>query len=116
MNIEEVRDYALSMNEQVTEILFADKWLSWRICGKWFLLTELDTPEPWVAVKLEPEAGERLRELYEGVRPAYHMNKRHWSDLVLSQLDNSFVREQIKASYNVVVSKLPKKYGISTKE
>ena len=31
MNIEEVRDYALSMNEQVTELLFADRWLSWRI-------------------------------------------------------------------------------------
>ena len=28
MNIEEVREYALSMNEQVTELLFADKWLS----------------------------------------------------------------------------------------
>ena len=27
MNIEEVREYALSMNEQVTELLFADKWL-----------------------------------------------------------------------------------------
>ena len=34
MNIEEAREYALSMNEQVTELLFADKWLSWRICGK----------------------------------------------------------------------------------
>lgn len=29
MNIEEVRDYALSMDDQVTERLFADKWLSW---------------------------------------------------------------------------------------
>ena len=103
MNIEEVRDYALSMNEQVTERLFADKWLSWRICGKWFLLTELDT-------------GERLREQYEGVRPAYHMNKKHWSDLILERLDDSFVKEQIKASYNLVVSKLPKRYGISIKE
>ena len=83
MNIEEVRDYALSMNEQVTELLFADRWLSWRICGKWFLLTELDTPEPWVAVKLRPEVG-----------------------------DDDFIREQIKASYDLVVSKLPKKFGI----
>lgn len=116
MNIEEVRDYALSMDDQVTERLFADKWLSWRICGKWFLLTELDTPEPWVAVKLEPEAGERLREQYEGVRPAYHMNKKHWTDLILERLDDSFVEEQIKASYNLVVSKLPKKYGIKIKE
>lgn len=69
-----------------------------------------------VAVKLEPEAGERLREQYEGVRPAYHMNKKHWSDLILERLDDSFVKEQIKASYNLVVSKLPKKYGIKIKE
>ena len=112
MNIEEVREYSLSLNEQVTERLFADKWLSWRICDKWFLLMELDTPEPWVAVKLKPEDGEKLREQYEGVRPAYHMNKRHWSDLVLDKLDDDFVKHQIKASYDLVVSKLPKKYGI----
>ena len=112
MNIEEVRNYALSMNEQVTERLFADQWLSWRIGGKWFLLTELDVPEPWVCVKLEPEVGERLREQYEGVRPAYHMNKKHWSDLSLDLLDDEFIMEQIKASYDLVVSKLPKKLGI----
>ena len=73
---------------------------------------ELDTPEPWVAVKLKPEDGEKLREQYEGVRPAYHMNKRHWSDLVLDKLDDEFVKQQIKASYDLVVSKLPKKHGI----
>lgn len=112
MNIEEVREYALSMNEQVTERLFADQWLSWRIGGKWFLLTELDVPDPWVCVKLEPEVGERLREQYEGVRPAYHMNKKHWSDLSLELLDDDFVKQQIKASYDLVVSKLPKKLGI----
>ena len=69
-----------------------------------------------MAVKLEPEAGERLREQYEGVRPAYNLNKKHWSDLILERLDDSFVKEQIKASYNLVVSKLPKKYGIKIKE
>ena len=63
-------------------------------------------------MKLRPEVGERLREQYEGVRPAYHMNKRHWSNLSLDMLDDDFIREQIKASYDLVVSKLPKKYGI----
>ena len=43
---------------------------------------------------------------------ALSMNKKHWSDLILERLDDSFVKEQIKASYNLVVSKLPKKYGI----
>lgn len=109
MNIEDVRDYALSMSEHVTDNLFADQWLSWRIGGKWFLLTQLDAPQPRVTVKLDPEVSETLREHYEGVRPAYHMNKRHWSDLVLGLLGDDFVREHIKASYDLVVSKLPKK-------
>ena len=36
------------------------------------------------------------------------MNKKHWSDHYLNELDESFVKEQILASYQLVVSKLPK--------
>ncbi len=38
MNIEQVREFALGINPQVTEELFAENWISWRIFGKWFLL------------------------------------------------------------------------------
>ena len=109
MNIEEVREYALSLNEQVTEDLFVKSWISWRIAGKWFLLTNLDVPEPHVAVKMQPDVAIELRERYEGVGPAIHMNKKNWSELYLNQLNDDFVKQQIKASYDLVVSKLPKK-------
>lgn len=112
MNVESVRDFALSLNEQVTEELFAEEWISWCICGKWFLLMQLNAPEPRVAVKLPPEVGEEFREYNKGVCPAYHMNKTHWNDLYLNKLDENFVKEQITVSYNLVVSKLPKKYGL----
>lgn len=112
MNVEEVRAYALSLSRQVTEDLFADEWISFRIGGKWFLLMQLDAPEPRVAVKLPPEIGLALREQYSGVQPAYHMNKHHWNDLYLNRLLDSFVKEQIKASYNLVVGKLPKRMGL----
>ena len=65
MNLEDVREYALSLNNQVTEELFAEQWISWRIAGKWFLLMQLDAPEPRVAVKLPPDVGAALREQYE---------------------------------------------------
>lgn len=112
MDIEQVREFALSLSPQVTEELFAEQWLSWRIGGKWFLLMQLDAPEPRVAVKLLPDVSAELRDRYDGVRPAYHMNKTHWSDLYLNLLDESLVKEQIRASYELVVSKLPKKLGI----
>ena len=112
MNIEEIRNYALSLNNNVTEDLFAEQWISWRIAGKWFLLVQLDAPEPRIAVKLPPAVGTALRERYDGVRPAYHMNKTHWSDLYLNLLDDDFVKEQINASFQLVASKLPKKLAV----
>ncbi len=112
MDIESVREYALSLHPQVTEELFAEDWVSWRIAGKWFMLMQLNAPEPRVAVKLPPEVAADLREHFDGVRPAYHMNKTHWSDLYLDLLEGDFVKEQIRNSYQLVVSKLPKKLGI----
>lgn len=99
----------MSIDERVTEDLFAEQWISWRIAGKWFLLMQLDAPEPRVAVKLPPAMNISLREQYDGVRPAYHMNKTHWSDLYLDLLDETFIKEQISTSFQLVRSKLPKK-------
>ena len=111
MNIEEVRIFALSLNSNVTEELFADEWVSFRIGGKWFMLMQLDAPEPRVAVKLLPNVAEELREQYDGVRPAYHMNKKHWNDLYLNELNDSFIKNLITESFNLVYKKLPKSFG-----
>lgn len=109
MNIEEVREFALGLDAKVTEDMFADQWISWRIGGKWFMLMQLDAPEPRVAVKLPPEVAATLREQHSGIRPAYHMNKTHWSDLYLNELDDATVGQLIRDSYNLVKSRLPKK-------
>lgn len=108
MDIEQIREFALGLNAQVTEELFAEEWISWRIAGKWFLLMQFDAPEPRVAVKLLPERGLVLREHYDAVQPAYHMNKRHWSDLYIERLDENFIKELITESYQLVLSRLPK--------
>lgn len=110
MNVEEVREFALSLSSAVTEELFAENWVVWRIGGKWFLLMQLDAPEPRIAVKLPPETGAEYRALYDGVLPAYHMNKTHWNDLYLNRLPTDFVKEQISVSYHLVLSFLPKRF------
>uniref|UniRef100_A0AB33IWQ6 MmcQ/YjbR family DNA-binding protein n=2 Tax=unclassified Prevotella TaxID=2638335 RepID=A0AB33IWQ6_9BACT len=108
MNIEEARSLALQ-HKGVTEELFAERWISFRIEGKWFMLIELDTPEPRIAVKLKPEHGQELREQYDGVRPAYHMNKKHWNDIYLDLVPSQLVIDCIAESYQLVVQSLPKK-------
>ena len=105
MNIEQAREYALSLDAKVEEVLFAGQWVSWRVGGKWFMLMQLDAPEPRVAVKLPPEMGEELRERHAGIRPAYHMNKKHWNDLYLNELDDELVRELINESYKLIILK-----------
>lgn len=109
MDIENARLFALGLG-QATEKLFAGHWVSFCIAGKWFMLMQLDAPEPRIAVKLPPDMGEQLREQYNGVKPAYHMNKRHWNDLYLnSDLTDDTVRELIRTAFETVVAKLPKK-------
>lgn len=110
MNIEEIRTFALSLHPEVTEDLFTETALSIRIHGKWFVLIRLETDEPNIAVNMQPEIARELRERYDAIRPAYHMNKEHWSDLFVERLDDHVIKQLIRQSYTNIVQKLPKKY------
>ena len=110
MNIEEIRTFALSLHPEVTEDLFIETALSIRIHGKWFVLIRLETDEPNIAVNMQPDVARELRERYDAIRPAYHMNKAHWSDLYIEQLDDHVIKQLIRQSYTNIVQKLPKKY------
>ena len=99
MNIEEIRTFALSLHPEVTV----------RMC-EWFVLIRLETDEPNIAVNMQPDVARELRERYDAIRPAYHMNKEHWSDLYIEQLDDHVIKQLIRQSYTNIVQKLPKKY------
>ncbi len=116
MEFDEARAFALSLSPTVTEDLFAEDWISFRIAGKWFMLMQLDTPEPRVAVKLDPERGSDLRDHYDGIQPAYHMNKQHWNDIYLNDVPTELVEELIREAYQLVRNKLPKKVKAELEE
>lgn len=107
MNIEQARLFALSLPE-TTEDLFDEQIVSFRICGKWFMLMHLWSVEARVAVKLNPDRGIEMRDQYDAVRPAWHMNKRHWNDLFLESLPIDVAQSLIRESFCEVVSKLPR--------
>ena len=64
--------------------------------------------EPRLALKLSPERNIELREQFSAVTPAWHWNKKHWSDIYYEQLEDTLVQEWIRESYLLVASKLPK--------
>lgn len=105
MSIEEAGRYALSLGELVTADQFTRSWFCWRVAGKWFMLTDLDIPEPQVSLKLPPELASELMEQYDSISPAVHMNKPGWYEVYLDYLDASLVKELIRTSYDLVKEK-----------
>ena len=114
MNIEEVRSYALSLPGVTEDQPFGEDNVTFRVEGKIFLCLWLGREGqdwkggPRFACKLPPDRNETLRLQYEAVTPAFHWNKKHWSDVYYEQLATPLVRDWIKESHDLVVSKLPK--------
>lgn len=115
MNIEHVREYTLSINGVTEDQPFGDDILTFRLEGKIFVCLwlgggkhDMKDGQPRLALKLTPERNEELRDHYSAILPAWHWNKKHWSDVYYEQLDDVLVESLIKESYLLVVSKLPK--------
>ena len=115
MNIEQVRDYALSLKGVTEDQPFGDDNITFRIEGKIFMclwlgdnILESESYQPRFAIKLSPERNEELRAQNTAVTPAWHWNKKHWSDIFYSSLPDELVMAWIQESYLLVVAKLPK--------
>lgn len=109
MDIEEVREYCLSLPMTSEDSAFGDDILLFRVYEKIFLCMPLDGND-YIALKCDPDYAVELREKHSEITPAYHWNKKYWNQLNLnSKLDTAFIKTLIRHSYAQVVSKLPKK-------
>lgn len=108
MDLERLREYALSRPGKVTEDFpFDDEVLVIRIFGKIFLLTNVNGVPLTVNLKCSPERALELRERYSEIQPGFHMNKKMWNTVDLSgRLPERLVMELIDHSYDEVVKKL----------
>jgi len=110
MNIEELREYCLSQKATEECFPFDEETLVFKVMGKAFLLTGIESKPLQFNVKCDPEKTIALREKYSCVLPGYHMNKKHWNTVVC---DNSvpvkLYKEWIKHSYEMVVTGLSRK-------
>lgn len=60
-------------------------------------------------LKCPPEQAEELRGRYEGVRPGWHMNKRHWNSVYFdSDVPEEEICRQVRLAYDTVVASLPR--------
>ncbi|MFD3555453.1 MmcQ/YjbR family DNA-binding protein [Streptomyces goshikiensis] len=108
MTPEQLRAFCLGFNEAVEEFPFTPQTSVFKVLGKVFALSALEAEPLKVNLKCEPELAVRLREEHAAIVPGYHMNKRHWNTVTVSELPDALVRELVEDSYDLVVAGLPR--------
>ena len=109
MNIEAFRELCLSKPGTTEETPFGPDTLVFKVMGKMFALTDLNTFES-VNLKCDPERAVMLREEHEGIMPGYHMSKVHWNTVLTDgSVKDALIRELLDHSYALVLASLPKK-------
>ncbi|MBQ0147392.1 MAG: MmcQ/YjbR family DNA-binding protein [Flavobacteriaceae bacterium] len=108
MNIEELREFCLSLPFVEEKFPFDQTTLVFYIAGKMFCLTDIREFNR-VNVKCDPSNAIDFRENYQAVLPGYHMNKKHWNTIIINQdAKDALIYQWIKDSYNLVILTLPK--------
>jgi predicted DNA-binding protein (MmcQ/YjbR family) len=109
MNLEEFREYCLSLKGATEDLPFGPDTLVFRVMNKMFAITGINSIPLMATMKCDPERAIELREQYESIIPGYHTNKKMWNSVYLeSELSDKLIRELVEHSYNEVVKGLKK--------
>lgn len=116
MDIEQIREYCLSLPMTTEDMAFGEDCLLIRVCGKIFVCIGL-AGEDYFVLKADPEYTLDLRGHYTEIKPAWHWNKKYWSQVSLcGNLRADFIQSLIRHSYAEVVKKLPKYVRVANPE
>lgn len=116
MNIEEFRSYCLSFKGVHEKMPFGKatsqydrNLLVFYVCDKWFCFVNIDMFD-FCDLKCPQQQIAELEERYNGIRPAYHMNKQHWISVCFnSDVPDQKIRELVQQSYMTVRESLTQK-------
>ncbi len=109
LNIEELFDFCLSIKGAEATTPFDDVTVVMKVMGKMFALIPTDAERFSISLKCNPEEAARLREKYECVEGAHHMNKTYWNTIYLDgEMPDRELKEWILHSVDEVIKKLPR--------
>lgn len=115
MNIEELRDYCLSMDGVTEKTPFGkfaqryDSILVFYILDHMFCMSDMDDFTS-VTVKASPQTIEQLKMTRSSVGSHRNMSERHWIQLNLyGDISDSEIYELVSQSYEIVKAKYTKK-------
>ena len=60
--------------------------------------------DEYLNVKTNPDYSDILRNSYDYIIPAYHMNKEHWNTIIINRnVDKDLVKELVQLSYELTI-------------
>ena len=101
MNKEEIIKYCLTLENTYKDCPFSDDFESVTMKHlknkKWFALLMNVNNKLYLNVKTDPNYSDILRNTYDYIIPAYHMNKEHWNTIIIDEkVDEDLVKELIE--------------------
>jgi predicted DNA-binding protein (MmcQ/YjbR family) len=106
MNIEEVREYCISLPDVTESFPFNDTALVFKAAGRIYAILDLSEDERGISLKCDPELAIELREQHPEITPAWHLNKKHWNGVNLKgNLNEKQLKEWIRHSHSLIVNK-----------
>ena len=103
-----LRALCLGFPGAVEEFPFGELTSVFKVGGKMFALSRLSGRPLQVSVKCDPDLGAQLRATYEAIVPGYHLNKRHWLTISVTEVPDELVCELLAGSYELVLAALPR--------
>jgi len=106
MDKEEIIKYCLTLENTYKDCPFPDDFesVTMKHCKnkKWFALLMNVNNKLYLNVKTDPNYSDILRNTYDYIIPAYHMNKEHWNTIIVDEkVDENLVKELIEQSYQL---------------
>lgn len=109
MDYQQARTYLLSHPEAWEDFPFGPDTAVMKVKGKMFATLGESADSPRSNLKCDPDEAIMLRDIFAGVVPGYHMNKRHWNTVILdSDVPAGEIERMMDRSYGLVVKSLKK--------
>lgn len=114
MNIEEFREYCLSLSGTTEKMPFqkfhgADSTLVFYVNGKTYCYVDIDKFDSCM-IKGDPDTIAALKRQYSSVDNPSHFDARHWMTISLGEdMDDTTIRNLIRQSHDIVSSFSKKK-------
>ena len=112
MELTEIIDAGLKLQGTVMRSPYGPDTLCLEILGKQFALFDLSKEWDFYNVKSDPALSLLLRDRYDAIRPAFHMNKVHWNSIDISSFTMTAHSALLAHAYMQTIMGMPKKKQI----